>query len=114
MSLTKEQFLRKKPRQIQSVELADGSVYVRRLTVAEQTQYEAEVGALDEGDTTGFTAIALAFWMCTEEGEPFLTMAEARDHVKDHDAPEVAAIMRAGSDLNKGLSPKAVEAVSGN
>jgi hypothetical protein len=112
--LTKEQFLASRKRTVEAVNLPDGDVYVRTLTVAEQMQFEAEAGTLDESDTQGYTAIAVAFWMCTDTGEPFLTLEESRKHVGALSAPEVAAIMKAGAALNRGLSAKAVETAAGN
>lgn len=116
MSLTKEQFLAPRPRKVESLELPDfgGSVFVRKLTVTEQTQYESEIGTLDRSDSKGFTAIALAFWLSTETGETFLTIEEARKHVGDLSAPEVSSIIKAGTEINRGLAPAAVEQAAKN
>lgn len=116
MSLTKEQFFAPRPRRVEPVDLPafGGNVYVRKLTVLEQTRYEAEAGTLDKDDTKGFTAVALAFWLCTEDGSDFITVAEALQHVGSLSAPEVAAIIKAGTAINRGIAPAAVEALAKN
>jgi hypothetical protein len=116
MSISKEEFLAPRKRKVEPVELPEsgGTVYVRKLTVKEQIQLEAECGALDEHDTEGFTAISLAFYLCTEAGEQFITLAEAREHIGSRDATDVAAIMKKGVALNRGLTAKSVEDAKGN
>ncbi len=116
MSLTKEQFFAARPRKVESIELPEfgGTVYVRKLTVAEQTKYEAEISVLGEGDNKGFAAVSLAFWLCTEAGETFISVQEAHEHVGNLSAPEVATILRKGTAINRGIVPAAVEAIAKN
>lgn len=114
MNLTKEGFLAPRKRKIEPVELPEGTVYVRKLTVDEQIQFETEAGTLDEGDTKGFTAISVAFYLCTETGDQFISLAESREHLGSRDPSDIAAIMRKGTEINRGLRASAVEEAAKN
>jgi hypothetical protein len=115
-TLSEEDFLKPLPRRIERVELPvkGGVVFVRKLNVDEQIQREAEYSALDESDTKGYTAISLAFYLCTEDGRPFTTVARMREHLGSLDPQDVAAIMKKGNEINRGLAPAAVENAAGN
>lgn len=117
MSITKEQIFAAKARRIESVDIPEwnGCVFVRSLTVKEQTEYEAEISAIDlASDSAGFTAITLAFQLCAEDGSQLISLAEAREHVKDLNATVVAKIMKAGRRVNMSLTNEAVQDAKGN
>lgn len=117
MSLTKEQILAQRPRAVEAVDVPEwnGTVHVRKLTIAEQIAMEAEFEPLDENDITGLTAVRLAFYLCEETGAPLLTIAESLAAVRGHmEAPAVDRILKAGAILNRGLSVESVEKLKGN
>jgi hypothetical protein len=117
MSLGKEDFLTPIARKVESVPLPvkGGSVFVRKLVVDEQIQLEAECDALDDGDTKGFTAVRLAFYLSTETGEPFVTLSEMRGSIGKLDPNDIAALMKKGMELNLDPTRKAVvEEAKGN
>lgn len=116
MSLSKQEFLEPPTLRVEPVDLPvkGGTVYIRKLDVDAQIQFEAEVATLDESDTKAFTAISLASYLCTESGEPFVTIGEMRERMGKLDPADVKAIMDRGIAMNRGLSAKAVEAAAGN
>jgi hypothetical protein len=115
MSLTKEQIFAKRDRVIESVPVPEwgGEVHVRRLKFSEQTAFEAECAVLDPEDTEGAIAASLASYMCDEQGEPILTIAELRKELPDLEAVAVSRVMAKGQELNRGLTPEAVEKAKG-
>lgn len=116
MSLSKDDFLTPNVRHIEELALPikGGTVRIRRLTVDEQIQREAEYSALDESDTKGYTVVSLAFYLSTEEGGQFVTIDEMRARLGLLDPTDIAAIMRRGNEINRGLAPAVVEAAAGN
>jgi hypothetical protein len=114
MILSKEDFLKPAARQVEPVQISKGTVYVRKLTLPEQIQLEAEQDVLDDGDSLGFVTVRLAFYLCTETGEPFVTLEEMRKGVVTMNADDAKAIASKGLELNKGLGAKAVEEAKGN
>ena len=116
MSLSKEEFLTPLARTVESVPLPvkGGSVFIRKLVVDEQIELESECDALDDGDTKGFTAVRLAYYLSTESGEAFLTIGEMRAAIGKLDPNDVAAIMKKGLELNLDPTKKKVEEAKGN
>lgn len=113
MSLTLDDLL-KPNRIVREVRLKDrgGSVYVRALTAGEALAYHERIKAAGE-DSRTLTAHQIAAYLGTADGSSMVTLDQAVVLVDALSQRDAAAILRAGTELNR-LDDDAIEAAAKN
>jgi hypothetical protein len=110
--ITAETLLGIEDREIRSVDIKNGTAYVRSLSVGEHYAMEAANKTAD-GDVTKLTANQIAAYVCNESGAPVFNAEQAREFVDKRHPESIRKIIEAAMALN-GYGKDSREEMKGN